>query len=147
MRYKLAAFINQVEGVRATALEKLEQADMMALTLGRVNGIPGFEGIGTFEEGVLGHDFEDADIIPLSDLEEAQSDLARAQAYAAWTAAGLPDVEALQRVGYTKQDAARIARLATKEADAAFERQQTLMAEQGPPQDPQQQPGGGSNDA
>jgi hypothetical protein len=147
IRFKLTPFIDQVVGVRATALEKLEQADMMALTLGRVNGIPGFQGVGAFEDGVLSHDFEDADIIPLSDLEEAQGDLARAQAYAAWTAAGLPDVEALQRVGYTKQDAARIARLATKEADAAFERQQTLMAEQGPPQDPQQQPGGGSNDA
>jgi hypothetical protein len=148
IRFKLTPFIDQVVGVRATALERLEQADMMALTLGRVNGIPGFQGVGAFEDGVLSHDFEDADIIPLSDLEEAQGDLARAQAYAAWTAAGLPDVEALQRVGYTKQDAARIARLATKEADAAFERQQTLMSEQGPPQDQQQQqPGGGSNDA
>jgi hypothetical protein len=131
IRFKLTPFIDQVTGVRATALEKLEQADMMALTLGKVNAIPGFQGIGDFESGAFAHDFEDRDIIPLSDLEHAESEQMRATAYGAWRTAGLPDVEALQRVGYSKADAARIARLATKESEQALERQQTLMAEQG----------------
>ncbi len=132
IRFKLTPFIDQVQGIRATALEKLEQADMMALTLGQVNGIPGFEGIGDFDSGAFAHEFEERDIIPLSDLEEAESEQMRATAYGAWRTAGLPDVEALQRIGYTKQDAARIARLATKEAEDALERQQTtMMTEQG----------------
>lgn len=130
IRFKLTPFIDQVTGVRATALEKLEQADMMALTLGRVNGIPGFENIGDYEAGAFAHGFEERDVIPLSDLEEAESEQMRATAYGAWRTAGLPDVEALQRIGYSKAEARRITKLAIKETEVALERQQTLMTEQ-----------------
>lgn len=130
IRYKLTAFIDQVTGVRATALEKLAQADAMALTLGKVNGIGEFEGVGDFDAGDFEHGFEDRDVIPLSDLEEAEAESMRAQGYQTWRNAGLPDVEALQRAGYTKTEAARIVRLAATEAEAAMERQGALMGAQ-----------------
>jgi hypothetical protein len=142
IRFKLTPFIDQVTGVRATALEKLEQADMMALTLGRVNGLPGFDGLGSFDDGSFAHDFEPVDIIPLSDLEEAQAEAQRAQAYATWETAGLPMVENLIRAGYTKQEATRLVRLATQQADEAVQRQQELFSQQGGPQDQQQGQGG-----
>lgn len=139
IRFKLTPFIDQVVGVRATALEKLEQADMMALTLAQANGLDGFDGLGTYDAGDFAHTFEDADVIPLSDLEIEQAEFQRAQAYSTWRAAGLPDVEALQRSGYSKTDAARIVRLAAQEAEQEMERQQQAIADQG------QQ--GGGNDA
>jgi hypothetical protein len=144
IRFKLTPFIDQVTGTRATALEKLAQADAMALTLGQVNGIPGFDGIGSFDAGDFEHTFEDADIIPLSDLEEAQTEAMDAQAFATWTTAGLPEIEALQRAGYTKQEATRIVRVMTQQADEAMQRQQEMMASQ-PPQDQQQGQGGPQN--
>jgi hypothetical protein len=115
---------------------------MMALTLGQVNGIPGFDGLGSFDDGSFAHDFEPADIIPLSDLEEAQAEAQRAQAYATWETAGLPMVENLIRAGYTKQEATRLVRLATQQADEAVQRQQELFSQQGGPQDQQQGQGG-----
>jgi hypothetical protein len=130
IRFKLTPFIDQVTSVRATALEKLEQADMMALTLGKVNGIPGFEGIGDFDSGDYAHGFEERDVIPLSDLEDAQAEAQIAQAYQTWRSAGMPDAEALQRVGYTRRDALRIVRLAATEAEQALERAQQMMGDQ-----------------
>lgn len=142
IRFKLTPAIDQITDVRATALEKLAQADAMALTLGQVNGIPGFDGVGSFDDGDFEHEFEDQEVIPIGEFEEAQAEALNAQAYGAWRTAGLPDIEALQRAGYTKQEAARIVRLATEEADQAIERQQQLMESA-----PQQQPPNGESNA
>jgi hypothetical protein len=130
IRFKLTPFIDQVTSVRATALEKLEQADMMALTMGKAVGIRELQGIGEFDGGAFAHEFETRDIIPLSDLEMAEAEQMRAQAYQAWRNAGLPDAVALERLGYTRQEAARIVRLAADEAEQAMERQTALMESQ-----------------
>jgi hypothetical protein len=130
IRFKLTPFVDQVTEVRATALEKLAQADAMALTLGKVNGIDGFSDLGDFDQGDFEHEFEEQEIIPIGDYEAAQTEVLEAQAYAAWTAAGFPDVEALHRLKYTKTEAARIVRLATQDAEAAMARQQQMMGEQ-----------------
>lgn len=132
IRFKLTPAVDQVLDVRSTALEKLAQADAMALTLGGVNGIPGFQNLGTFEAGDFEHTFEDVDPLPIGDYEAAQTEQLEAQAYAAWIASGLPMGEALQRVGYTRTDAARVVRLAAAEAEAAMERQQAAFSDQPP---------------
>lgn len=126
LRFKLTPFIDQVLGVRATALEKLEQADAMALTMGKAVGIREFMGLGNYDAGEFAHTFERVDVIPLSDLEESEAEAQKAQGFSTWSAAGLPMAEALIRAGYTKQEAARIVRLATAEAEAAMERQVAL---------------------
>lgn len=124
IRFKLTPAIDQVEEVRATALEKLAQADAMALTLGKAYGIAGFGDVGDFDAGDFEHGFEERDVIPISDLEERQGDLAAGQAAQAWQAAGLPLAEILQRAGYTEEEATRVVRLATADADLLMDEQE-----------------------
>ena len=126
IRFKLTPMVDQVEEVRATALDKLAQDDAMALTLGQVNGISGFDGIGSFDEGSFEHTFEDVEVIPVGDFEHAQTEAQESTAYSTWRAAGLPDIEALQRAGYTKQEATRIVRLAAAEVEESMRRQAEL---------------------
>lgn len=83
IRYKLSSTVDQVLKVRATALEKLEQADAMALTLGQVNGVPGFQNIGSYDAGDFVHEFEPVDVIPVSESERAETEMAQSQAFAA----------------------------------------------------------------
>lgn len=133
IRYKLTAFIDQVIGARATALEKLEQADMMALTLGRVNGIRGFESVGDFDNGDFAHEFETVDVIPLNALELAEESRTRAQALQAYAAAGFPLAAALKDLGYTEDEATEVVAMAAQEAEEAAARQEELMAAAPPP--------------
>lgn len=130
IRFKLTPAVDQVEGVRAVALEKLAQADAMALTFGRVNGLAEFAGIGSFDAGDFEHTFEPKDVLPIGAFEEGQAEAQLAQSYATWRTAGLPDIEALQRAGYTKAEATRIVRLAATEAEEAMQRQQALLEAQ-----------------
>jgi hypothetical protein len=82
----------------------LAQAGMMALTIGQFAGL--FRDLGgNFDSGAFEHTFKDRDPFPLSDEEEAAADLQRAQSFQTWTGAGLPMGEALQRVGYTEDQA------------------------------------------
>lgn len=135
LRYKLSAAVDQLLDVRATALEKLAQADAMALTLGAVNGIPGFEGLGTFEAGDFVHEFEDVQVIPVGDNEESQTTLQQAQAFAAFAAAGLPLSENLVRtLGITEEEATAIVQAATAETEASMERQAAAFGGQPPQQ-------------
>jgi hypothetical protein len=134
IRYLMSAAIDQVVDVRATALEKLAQADAMALTLGQVNGIPGFEGVGSFDAGDFEHTFKEVAVIEVDELEEAQADLARGQAAQAWVAAGVPFATVLTDVlDYTEQEATDITDMATAEAEQAAQRQQDIFAAQPPP--------------
>lgn len=98
LRYRLLAAIKAIREARANGFESLFRADAMALTLGQVRGIPGFEGVGSFEAGDFAHTFEDTEIIPLDGLTEAQEELARAQAFTTATGATMPVTEAMQRI-------------------------------------------------
>jgi hypothetical protein len=134
IRYRMSAAIDQVLDVRATALEKLAQADAMGLTLGQVNGIPGFEGVGDFDRGDFEHTFKDVAVIEVDALEEAQADLARGQAAMAYGNAGLPlSVVLTDVLRKTEQESTDILDAATAEAEAAAQRQADIFAAQPPP--------------
>lgn len=134
IRYRMSAAIDQVLDVRATALEKLQQADAMALTLGQVNGIPGFEAVGSFDAGDFEHTFTEVDVLAIDDLEEAQGALARGQAAQAYTGAGLPlSVVLTDVLQKTEDEAADILDAATTEAEEAAQRQQDVFAANPPP--------------
>ncbi len=129
IRYKLTAFIDQVTEVRATALEKLAQADAMALTLGKVNGIDGFRDLGDFDRGDYEHTFEDVDVVPLNALELAEEARTRAQAIQAYTSAGFPLAAALKDLGYTDEQAAEVVDMAVAEAEEAAQRQEAMLGQ------------------
>lgn len=83
------------------------RATQMALSIGQAAKIPEFQSIGTFDAGDFEHTFAPRDIFPISDTEDAQAELLKAQAYKALLDAGFPAGEALQRVyQYTETEAA-----------------------------------------
>lgn len=81
LRIKLVPAISRAEEVRGNLEAELIRAHQMCLTLAQVNRIPGFERekIGTFEEGAFKHSFEERDVLPLTEDEEAQIMYQRAQ--------------------------------------------------------------------
>jgi hypothetical protein len=144
IRFKLTPAVEQVVQFRGHLLAGLEQADEIALTLGMVNGI--FRGLGTFEAGDFEHGFAERDVLPAGSYEEAQTEALQAQAFGAWTTAGLPLAEALQRSGYSEQEAIDIVDMAATAAEAAVQRQQAAFGgDQGQQQDQQQQQQGPPN--
>lgn len=118
IRYMMMPAIDLVNEVYGNLSRGLVQAGMMALTIGASSGLFGELG-GTFDSGSFEHRFADRDPLPVSDLEEAQAELARAQAFGGWRTAGLPVVEALSRSGYQGDDLETVA--------------QAMVAEAGPP--------------
>lgn len=119
IRFKLTAAIDQAKRARKHALAALVQANQQAVTIGNRAGLDGFETFGAaFETGGLTHTFADADeeIIAVSDFETSQTEAQLAQAFQTYVAAGLPMVEALQRIGYTEVRAAEIVTLAAEAA-------------------------------
>jgi len=118
IRYLLTPAVDRVAEVRANALAALMQANKQALTLGIINGA--FEsGIGTYESGDFEHDFEEQDVIPLSEVEIAEGEMSSASAFKSWTEAGLPMAEALKRAGYTETEAIDVLTLAAQDVEAA----------------------------
>jgi hypothetical protein len=107
LRYTLGPFIKRVQEVRGNAEDMLARADMMALTLGGLIGAPGFQNLGAFDQGDFEHTFEEREVIALSDVEDSQAELTKAQTYAALITSGFPPGDALQRAfGYTEDQAA-----------------------------------------
>lgn len=136
IRFKLTPLVDQVAEVRANAVSSLVRADMMALTLAQANGLPEFAGLGTFEAGAFEHEFEDTEIVPTSDYEEAQTLREQATAFSTFATAGLPFSENLTRtLGMTEEEAADVAELADQEA-AEAQRQQLALAEASRPPAP-----------
>lgn len=129
--YKMRAFVDQVEEGRSNVLASLKQADMMALTMGQVAGIPEFQGLGTFDAGDFEHDFAEQPILHISTLDEAEEKRARAQAAQALAGAGIPmSVILTDTLEMSEQEAAEIVDQAAEEAEEAFERQTELAAAQ-----------------
>lgn len=114
IRFKLTPLVDQVAEVRPNAVAALVQADQIALTLAQVNGIPGFEGLGAFDDGAFDHEFEDSEIVPAGEYEEAQTLREQAQAFSTFASANLPMSENLTRVlGMTDEEAEAVVTLAT----------------------------------
>jgi hypothetical protein len=131
MSYKMRAFVDQVEEGRANVLACLTQADMMALTMGAAAGIPIFQGLGSFEAGDYEHGFQEQPILAISSLDEAEEKRTIAQAAQALAAAGIPmSVILTDTLEMTEAEATEVVDAATAEAEAAFERQQELVAAQ-----------------
>jgi hypothetical protein len=127
IRFKLTAAIDEVIEVRANLLAGLKQADMMAVTLGQVNGILD-PGLGRYEAGDFEHEFADADILPVSDYEQAQTRHEEAGAMQSEQTAGLPLAEILRRTGYSDEQITRVLDAAKQASDQAMERQRAIAA-------------------
>jgi hypothetical protein len=148
IRYKLTPALDKVDEVRPNLLDGLKAADMMAITLGQVNRIPGFEGLGTFEDGTLEHGFMDQEILPTSDYEQAQTRHEEAAAMQAEQAAGMPFGEILKRTGYSEEQAADVVNTAADEAEASMQRAQDAFGTTSAQQQTQdQQNGAGATNA
>jgi hypothetical protein len=106
VRLLLSAAIARAYEVRGNAEVGLIQADEMALTMMAGAGL----GVnGSFDAGDFSHAFAHRDVIAVDELEQAQGELAQAQATQAWTTSGMPFSEALRRVpGYSEEDIVRI---------------------------------------
>jgi hypothetical protein len=115
IRLLLSDAIDRLLEVRGNAESGLIQADMMALTMMSNAGM-GIQG--SFEQGDFLHTFAERDVIAIDGLEQAQEELAQAQAYKTWREGGMPDAVALARIpGYSDEDIAGIIEMATAEVE------------------------------
>jgi hypothetical protein len=113
---------------------------MMACTIAKNLGIPGFTDLGDFAKGELDLTFKPRAVIPLTDVEESALLQAKATAYQTMTSAGLSDVFALRTVyDLTDEQIAEEIDRATADAEIAIERQAQAFGDQGQP--PAQQQG------
>jgi hypothetical protein len=114
-RIHLAPAIDRALEARANCEEALIRLDQMALTIGLNAGL--FKNLGTFEAGAFAHRFATRDVLPPDRLEEAQADLAEAQALVQQMAllVSAPPV-LLERAGYTAEQVDTI--MAEREAQA-----------------------------
>lgn len=119
LQLKLTPATTLVNEVRGGAETALARADMMALSIGKFLGIPGFTEIGEFDKGELDHTFAERDVIPLT--EEDRADAAKV-----WIETGMDRDDAYKRVGMTDDEiealAPRIGPEGTpEEQDLAFQ--------------------------
>lgn len=70
----LAGAVDRARDARGNAETALISAQKMALTIGQLRNLPGFEAntIGTFDAGDFTHSFQERDVIPLSKKERAE---------------------------------------------------------------------------
>jgi hypothetical protein len=128
-RIHLAPAIDRTLEARANCEEALIRLNQMALTIGQNAGLPLFRNLGTFEDGAFAHRFATRDVLPPDRLEEAQADLAEAQALVQQMAllATAPPM-LLERAGYTSEQVATI--MAERDAAPQVQQQQPATLEQ-----------------
>jgi hypothetical protein len=129
LRYLLSPVVDEVMEKRDVNLDKLAQANAMALTLGQVNGIKGFTDVGTFDDGDFEHTFKHVDVIPLSQPEIAEGARAKGQALQAYDSAGYPLAAALEDLGVPEDKIEEIVAMAEKEAEESARRTQEFTGE------------------
>lgn len=119
VRLLLSDAIDRLLEVRGNAESALIRANQMALTIGQNAGLPQFRGIGSYDNGDFEHTFADREVIPISDVEEAQ-------AVQTLVTAGVPLRTALRRAGWPDeqiddmaQDAAPVTPLERIEVERA----------------------------
>jgi hypothetical protein len=139
-RMRMAPAVARVEEVRGSAESDHARQLMMACTIAKNLGIPGFTDLGDFAKGELDLTFKPRAVIPLTDVEESALLQAKATAYQTMTSAGLSDVFALRAVyDLTDEQIAEEIDRATADAEIAIERQAQAFGDQGQP--PAQQQG------
>lgn len=92
----LGPAVDKVLEARGNAEAALVRADQMALTIAGVHKLPGFEGLGTFENGDLTHSFAAREVIAMSPKE-------RAEAILADTNAGMPLLFSMKQYGFSEE--------------------------------------------
>jgi hypothetical protein len=106
---RLGPAISLALEVRGNAEDALARADMMALTIGQAApALPGFQGLGTFDEGALEHTFEERPVLAPDELDKWTAEQAKANALKAYKEAGLPDAQVLKIAEYTDEEAEEI---------------------------------------
>ncbi len=118
LRMMMIPAIDRVLEVRANIEHGLERAGMMALTIGAFAGL--FKNLGgDFDSGAFEHSFVERDVLPLSDLEEAEAEQMRAQAFTTATGSTVPVSMALERVyGMTEEQQTAMLEMMTAQVEA-----------------------------
>ena len=112
----LAPAIKKAEEARGNAEAALIRANEMALSIGANAGI--FSGIGAYESGDFEHHFQKRDVLPISDIEQAEESKL-------YVEMGVPLKTALRRQGWSEADLEQLA--ADQQAQQAAQ-QETLAA-------------------
>lgn len=100
----LSPAISRALEVRGNAEQALARADAMALTMGADAGLWSTD-IGQFDAGDYQHTFSERPVLGVSEAEKAETDQARVQALLLRAQLGVPKLQLLQELGYTKQQA------------------------------------------
>ena len=103
----LSDAVARVEEARGNAETALIRANQMALTIGRVAGLWG-EDVGAYEAGDFEHTFAPREVIPTSELERAQADKAKADAFKVRVELGVSQEQALRELGYSDDEIAEM---------------------------------------
>lgn len=104
IRYMLTPALARAQAARANAEAALVRAHQMALTIGKINGLPGFTELLDYETGALNHWFAERDIIPISEDEQAGIDKVKAETAVLHMSVGYPEDRILTDLGMTDQE-------------------------------------------
>jgi hypothetical protein len=108
LRTLLGPAIARVQRVRTGMEDALARIDMQCMTLGAVQGVPGFENLGSFENDDLQHRFPERDVIPLSKEEQADTDKAKAETAILLLQAGVSPSTVIEYLGFDPIKEARL---------------------------------------
>lgn len=97
MRMMLGGAVDRVLDARGSAYAAFVRANEMALTLGQVNNIEGFAGLGTYENGDFQHAFAEQEVLPLTKQE-------RATIMKTYGEANVDVLFAMHQAGYTNEE-------------------------------------------
>lgn len=132
LNYILAPAIKRLLEARGNGEEGMVRAMQMALTVGK-NGTPDLfpsVPLGTFEQGDFEHRFEEREVVPISDLEKAETDRGRGLAAQAWRESGLPMEDILRRNNYAEDEIVEILARMEAEQAATLEREADMLERQ-----------------
>lgn len=124
IRRIMSAAIDRVLEARGNAEAALIRTNQIAISIGQAMKVPGFAEVGRYEDGKLDHSFESRPVIPTDELEDAQADLAKAQAALVRKQLGVSDQQLLAELGYQKDV---IERMAQENEDAQANLGPTLI--------------------
>ena len=120
LKFMLVKAINSAKEGRANIEQKLVCVNQMGLTQMQAAGLAD-RSIGSFDSdnpaSNFDHRFKARPVLPIDELDEAQTDLALAQAFGAWRSAGLPVSESLTRAGYSEERAIEIVEMMAAEIE------------------------------
>jgi len=119
-RTMLSGAIDRAIEARGNGETALIRAQQMALTIGQLHNLPGFEAttIGTFENGDFAHSFVERDVIPVEKQEQAEI-------FRAFTGGGMPTQSAAKQAGLSKTEIDEM----TAEEDANRNKEQASLGQ------------------